>query len=216
MFDHALNDDAMTDVVATQAQAGVMPDPLASDAALHIWQRPPDTDLAHWLSRLGADQQPQARLTLQADSAPEVLQTMWQAQGVPASMERQRLLDDVVGWLAWFSRHTQCPAVCLRLETLTNNACRRWHQDSVPLRLITTYVGPGTEWVAPEHSQSVLANADADSAFAQSLKPFDVGLFRGRGFPGQAQQSGIVHRSPRIEGLGLTRLVLVLDVPKTH
>jgi hypothetical protein len=38
-----------------------------------------------------------------------------------------------------------------------------------------------------------------------------VALFKGCGWPGQAHDVGIVHRSPRIAGTGITRLVLVLD-----
>jgi hypothetical protein len=44
-----------------------------------------------------------------------------------------------------------------------------------------------------------------------ALQAADVALFKGCGWPGQAHDGGIVHRSPRIAGTGLARLVLVLD-----
>jgi hypothetical protein len=186
----------------------------ASDASLVIWQRASDADLSAWLATLAVQQWPHARLTLSAEDVQAQLSALWNVQTGPCSAARNALLADVQQLLAWFSRLAGVPTVNLRLEAVTNNACRRWHQDSVPLRLITTYCGPGTEWVAPEYSQSTLSNADEDSPFAVQLQPFDVALFRGRGFPGQLQEGGIVHRSPRIDGLGLRRLVLVLDVPK--
>jgi hypothetical protein len=44
-----------------------------------------------------------------------------------------------------------------------------------------------------------------------TLQAADVALFKGCGWPGQPQDEGVVHRSPRIAGTGVARLVLVLD-----
>jgi hypothetical protein len=91
-------------------------------------------------------------------------------------------------------------------------ACRRWHRDCVPLRLICTCRGPGTLWMPPPLGPWALAQADDDlEQQAHVFEAGDVALFKGCGWAGQTHDNGIVHRSPRIEGTGQTRLVLVLD-----
>lgn len=163
--------------------------------------------------------------------------------------------------------------VHVRLECLNDNGCQFWHQDTVPLRMVTTYRGPCTQYVNPQHSIETLQNWREDSQHAQSLTHHDVALFKGRVFYGDEQDEGlmlsgdgeegnvnsnegdqtkgshdndkrqdgnkmesylttndpneddvddeipdltspgIVHRSPRIEGSNVVRLVLVLDIP---
>jgi hypothetical protein len=83
----------------------------------------------------------------------------------------------------------------IRLEGVTGNACRKLHVDNTDLRLITTYFGPGTEYGDP----------------LQRIPCGAVALFKGRLFA--AGHDLCWHRSPQIEGTGLTRLVLVIDTP---
>eukprot|EP00580_Thalassiosira_gravida_P008984 CAMPEP_0201651300 /NCGR_PEP_ID=MMETSP0493-20130528/42777_1 /ASSEMBLY_ACC=CAM_ASM_000838 /TAXON_ID=420259 /ORGANISM="Thalassiosira gravida, Strain GMp14c1" /LENGTH=311 /DNA_ID=CAMNT_0048127609 /DNA_START=124 /DNA_END=1059 /DNA_ORIENTATION=- len=112
----------------------------------------------------------------------------------------------------------QLPSVHVKLRAVGDNACRYWHQDCVPFRMITTYRGPCTEWVLPALSKKTLARRQFDSEHAQSLSHHDVALFKGRGdtdgdAPLRCDAPGVVHRSPRTEGSGVVRLVLVLDIP---
>jgi hypothetical protein len=97
------------------------------------------------------------------------------------------------------------------LDAIAGDACRRWHRDCVPLRLICTYRGPGTQWVAPALGDAVMARPDDDAPQAIAFDTGDGALFKGCGWPGQPHDGGVVHRSPRIAGTGITRLVLVLD-----
>lgn len=117
-----------------------------------------------------------------------------------------------------FSEVSGSDIVNIKLEALSDNGCRFWHQDSVPLRLVATYRGPCTEYVAPEHSRSTLRKRTRNSTHAQTLTHHDVALFKGQGETDEETpilgQDGIVHRSPRIEGEGIYRLVLVLDIPQ--
>jgi hypothetical protein len=62
---------------------------------------------------------------------------------------------------------------------------------------------------------AVLAKPDDDAPQAMAFEAGDVALFKGCGWPGQPHDGGIVHRSPRIAGTGITRLVLVLDAART-
>jgi len=63
------------------------------------------------------------------------------------------------------------------------------------------------------------AAADIDSEHAQLLSHCDVALFKGKGELDDAEEMrhdlpGIVHRSPRREGSGISSLVLVIDIPQ--
>ena len=130
------------------------------------------------------------------------------------------LVGDVDQLVRAFAKLTKAQSVYVKLERVEDNGCSSWHQDSVPLRLITTYRGPCTEWVHPDVSNATLRRKNADAKDAQSLCHHDVALFKGRGPTehGDAllNHPGIVHRSPRIEGSGVHRVVLVLDIPQPH
>ena len=108
---------------------------------------------------------------------------MWHPRGV----SRDAFAADVARLVALFAGLAQAQRVRLRLDMVTGDACRRWHRDCVPLRLLCTYWGPGTQWLPPADGAEVLT------------------------WPGQPHEGGIVHRSPRIAGTGVARLVLVLD-----
>eukprot|EP00956_Cyclotella_meneghiniana_P031733 scaffold84317_cov132-Cyclotella_meneghiniana.AAC.3 len=96
----------------------------------------------------------------------------------------------------------EIPFVHVKLQVLTTDGCRYWHQDSVPFRLVSTLRGPCTEWVPPEFSTATLKRRKHDSKHARSMKLGDVALFKGRGDVDAKSiygHPGIVHRSPRIE-----------------
>lgn len=111
----------------------------------------------------------------------------------------------------------QLSFVHVKLQVLTDDGCRFWHQDSVPFRLLSTFRGPCTEWVHPSFSSATLERRQDDSKHAQSMTHRDVAIFKGRGDADATllhDQPGIVHRSPRIKGSGECRLLLVIDIPQ--
>lgn len=91
----------------------------------------------------------------------------------------------------------------IRLEGIMTNACRKIHADYTDLRLITTYAGPGSEYIP--------ANAEPAEANLKALNPGEIALFKGRMFADGHRPC--FHRSPQIEGSRLSRLVLVIDTP---
>uniref|UniRef100_A0A0G4G3L8 CobW C-terminal domain-containing protein n=1 Tax=Chromera velia CCMP2878 TaxID=1169474 RepID=A0A0G4G3L8_9ALVE len=131
----------------------------------------------------------------------------------------QALAADIAELVRVFAEVSGSETVRVKLECVQDNSCQYWHQDCVDFRLVTTYRGPCTEWVHPDFSEETLRRRRSDSKRAQSLTHHDVALFKGRGETARGDsllhRPGIVHRSPRIEGtgLGLVRLVLVLDIP---
>jgi hypothetical protein len=78
----------------------------------------------------------------------------------------------------------------------TQRDCRRYHKDNVPMRLLVTYAGQGTEWLpdeAVDHRAyaSGMSNEDIliDPAARQFMRPWDIAVFRGG-------PEGLLHRTP--------------------
>jgi hypothetical protein len=90
----------------------------------------------------------------------------------------------------------------LRLDVVTTNACRKFHIDALMARLVCTYRGSGTQYG--------ISVDGADPARVFQVQTGSPILLRGTLWP-QDPPSGLLHRSPPIEGTGESRLVLVLD-----
>ncbi len=113
------------------------------------------------------------------------------------------LHEDILVLVRRFAAFMQVDAVRLRLEAVTTNACRKIHADYTDLRLITTYHGPGTDYL-PVGAEPVEDNL-------LRMPTGHIGLFKGRLFA--EGHAPCFHRSPPIEGTGEVRLVLVIDTP---
>ncbi|MCA3254539.1 MAG: DUF1826 domain-containing protein [Alphaproteobacteria bacterium] len=113
------------------------------------------------------------------------------------------LRADIAALAARFAAFMAAPAVRIRLEGVVTDACRKIHADFTDVRLITTYAGPGTDYVP--------AGCAPDEAALLRLDPGDIGLFKGRLY-GRGH-APCLHRSPPLGDSGETRLVLVIDTP---
>lgn len=113
------------------------------------------------------------------------------------------LREDIRDLATRFAALMGVPAVRIRLEGINTNACRKVHADYTDLRLITTYWGPGTEYVP--------AGQEPSDAGLVRLPAGHVALFKGRLF-GEGH-APCFHRSPPVGDTGERRLVLVIDTP---
>ncbi|VVM42929.1 DUF1826 domain-containing protein [Pseudomonas fluorescens] len=99
----------------------------------------------------------------------------------------------------------------LRLRVLDKAMCPRFHVDHVPVRLITTYAGVGSQWLkegAMDRQQMGQANAEPQVQIHQ-LNSGDVALLKGEKWHGN-EGFGLIHRSPQ-PAAGEPRLILTLD-----
>lgn len=170
--------------------------------AAAIWQRHPMPAFQTWIDRLDPDDLPSARLILQPQSVQTALSEVCDKTGTPDGPQRQHLIEDVAAITDAFCDVMGAPFVRLRLDRVTTNACRRFHIDAVMARLVCTYRGTGTQY-----------GISTDGAEPRRVFTVPTGapiLLRGKLWPEQPP-SGLLHRSPPIEGSGETRLVLVLD-----
>ena len=92
----------------------------------------------------------------------------------------------------------------------TQRACQRYHIDNVPLRLLVTYYGKGTEWVPDSAvdrlaydsgmpNDKILTNNNA----RKFLNAWDIAIFRGG-------PDGLLHRTPDA-ALNTPSILLRLD-----
>ncbi|MBX9729378.1 MAG: DUF1826 domain-containing protein [Sphingopyxis sp.] len=111
------------------------------------------------------------------------------------------LRDDAVMLAKRFAALMDVDSVRVRVEAISGDACRKFHADYTDLRLITSWAGPGTDWLPPGASESAFERVPTGW----------VGLFKGHLF-GDGHRP-CIHRSPPIAGTGELRLVLVIDTP---
>ncbi len=98
--------------------------------------------------------------------------------------------------------------------TLSNKPmCPRFHVDDVVCRLVVTFSGTASEFLANDDVRRRLLGAKESAveragAQVHSLEPLEVGLFKGEAWP-ENRGNGVVHRSPPGDG---RRLVMTLDL----
>lgn len=78
----------------------------------------------------------------------------------------------------------------------TQRGCKRYHIDNVPMRLLVTYAGQGTEWLPDEAvNKNALSRHGSndeiikDPSARRFMNPWDVSIFRGG-------PKGLLHRTP--------------------
>jgi hypothetical protein len=111
-------------------------------------------------------------------------------------------VDDIAALAEIFAGLMRARWLRLRLDVVTTNACRRFHIDAVTARLVCTYRGTGTQY-----------GISTDGAEPRRIFTVPTGspiVLRGTLWP-EHPRSGLLHRSPPIEGTGETRALLVLD-----
>jgi hypothetical protein len=172
------------------------------DCTAAIWRRQPLTGFQSWIDGLDPDVLPNARVILRPEAVRDAASEVCNASGTPTSPERDRLVDDIAALADIFAGLMQARWLRLRLDVVTTNACRKFHIDAVTARLICTYRGTGTQY-----------GISTDGAEPRRIFTVPTGapiVLRGTRWP-ERPRSALLHRSPPIEGMGETRLVLVLD-----
>ena len=180
------------------------------DVELVIWRRSLPSRLQTWLERLDAALLPDLRLLVRPEDLVRAMEPPLNDRGLPKGEMRALLLCDVDDLVSAFARIARTDLVDVRLQSVSGDACWKFHRDCVEARLLTTYRGPATEWVQPRHAEAALNAQKRFKGPIERLGAHDVAIFKGScAGPG----SGIVHRSPPIAGTGRTRLLLCLNKP---
>jgi Protein of unknown function (DUF1826) len=178
---------------------------------LCVWRRGVDAQLAEWCQAIARTHP----LQVDGEFALDALPLDALLGSLPPGPARQSLRDDIAERAHAYARIIGSGRVRLQLHSVQHQHCPRFHVDSVGVRLITTYAGPATEWLAETDlvrariGKGSTAEVPArPSAQPRRLARFDVALLKGSAWRGNSH-FGVVHRSPPIDGQ--PRLVLLLD-----
>lgn len=182
--------------------------------SIRVIERTFDPVVADGLAALDFSNAPDLRLVADVDEvAATVRDRLPGVLPAPAWLAGW-LVHDIDFLARIFRRTVAADRVVVRLETVSDDACRRFHVDNLRFRLITTYRGPGTEWLDPEVPM-VPADGGAPGVVRRRLSTGHVGVMRG-GMAATPSCPALPHRSPPIAGRGISRLVLVIDDARDH
>lgn len=170
--------------------------------AATVWQRAPLTGFQHWINALPPEQLPKAQMILRPEAVCDALIDITRQRGTPDCSECNLLIEDVSALASIFASLLGTACLRLRFDVINTNACRKFHIDAVSARLICTYRGTGTQFG--------LSEGGRDPERIMTVPTGSPIILRGTRWP-ETPVSGLLHRSPPIEGKGETRLLLVLD-----
>lgn len=204
----------MSDVVVCDDLAG-LPAILQPQVQLLHWQRGLSPAIGSYLAGLAAAGQLGLGMRGQLPPGGQPHLASWPpAAGRDAAADDLALLADLFGTLLG------CPQVGWRIEVLQQAMCPRFHVDRTGMRLVCTWQGAGTEWLAEADADRRYLGAasgglpDADSGLMRGGKvgrsaAGDVLLLKGSLWQGNAGR-GAIHRSPAVASK-VPRVMLALD-----
>ncbi len=172
------------------------------EVAVAICNRELEPGLHRWLDTLPPEKLPKGRLSLTLNDVEGAVAGMFDDPMIAQDPHVAKLAKDVATKAEAFARIMDVQRFTMRFDVVTNNACRKFHQDNVKARLLCAYRGRGTQYGVCDHAP--------EPDVIEDMPTGAVGLFKGRLWPSY-EASAIYHRSPPIEGTGETRLLLVID-----
>lgn len=127
-------------------------------------------------------------------------------------------LDDVEKIIKVFMGVTKENYVSFCLES--SRGCKRYHIDNVPIRLLVTYFGKGTEWLPTnacnylayykgQGNEKIIKNKNE----IKNLGTWDIGIFKGQKF--KNEKKGVLHRTPE-QALSGGTLLMRLDSAQAY
>lgn len=140
---------------------------------------------------------------------------------LPLYAGRDALLADLDLLANLYTDLIGCPHIGLRMEVLHGAMCPKFHVDRTGIRLLCTYMGPGTEWLDDSHAdRSKLGVHTAsindeesglilDKQGIHQAPPFAIALLKGSLWQGN-QQRGVIHRSPVVP-VDQSRVIVAID-----
>lgn len=195
-------------------QPQVLAEVLQDGVNLAVWQRAVPAPVAALVEHLLARGEP-LNLAFSLELAtPEAEPNLQGLLGACAGLAGgEALVADV----AWLVRAYAClldaKHIGLRLRALDRAMCPRFHVDHVPLRLITSYAGVGSQWlregVMDRRRLGQPEAEPADEALIERAAAGHVLLAKGENWLGN-EGGGLIHRSPQ-PLKGERRLLLTLD-----
>lgn len=203
---------------ASQANtADVLADIYQDDVNISIWQRNLRSELIE--ASVSVLNSKHAFRFASSVEPQNTFDTLYSALG--KSTHAQIISSDVSEIVNMFCCLFDLERVGLRLTTLEQAMCPKFHVDRVPCRLVTTYQGVATEWLSHQDvnrqklGTGSNGKSDEESGLysetdqVQHLNSGEVALLKGESWLGN-EGAGLVHRSPSLTSPN-KRLLLTLD-----
>jgi hypothetical protein len=189
----------------------------SEEVNLVVLQRSLGTDVSDYCQQLLESKSSlNLRVVINPEKAPLSLKSL-----LPDLKGQTAFIDDLVLIMEMYACLFELDEVGVRLQVLDRAMCPRFHTDKLGCRLVSTYLGPGTEWL---HNRDVdrsklgagnMGLSDEESGLfsrsecIQQVNSGDIVLLKGDGWYGN-DGLGAVHRSPAISG-GEKRIIVTMD-----
>ncbi|MCU1748111.1 DUF1826 domain-containing protein [Pseudomonas sp. 6D_7.1_Bac1] len=178
---------------------------------LALWQRRLPSHIADFGTLLLSLKEPLAEslvVELATDEADPDLRGL--VAGYSDLEGYEGFITDVSWLVSAFACLLGAKRIGLRLRVLDKAMCPRFHVDHVPVRLITTYAGIGSQWLREgAMDRKKLAMVEAEPQDCEQMVCGEVALLKGEKWHGN-EGFGLIHRSPQ-PAPGERRLILTLD-----
>jgi hypothetical protein len=168
------------------------------------WQRAIDPPINDYLSALNQTAEIQVIESLSPDSQLKL-------NRLPEGVGRDALIDDLSFLGEIVCELMGCSEVGLRLARVGRAMCPGWHIDRTSIRLVSTYQGPGTEWLEDQGVER--GNLDAEchrEKTAVQAATGEIVLLKGALWQ-ENEAFGAVHRSPGLVPDASLRTLVTLD-----
>lgn len=188
---------------------------LKSECAISIDKRQLDPDRLALLASVDLAKLERIRLAGSAESISQAIFRRLKVETtIPSGIVRW-LCDDIGNLIRLYGRLTGAQAFLVRFEAINNDGCSRFHADNMRYRLVTTYSGPGTQWIAPPYAADIQDRLSDSSAMIRQIGTGWIALMRGRKAE-TASIPAVLHRSPPMRGITRPRLFLAIDDLADH
>ncbi|AQA18609.1 hypothetical protein BST95_10545 [Halioglobus japonicus] len=203
-------------VACSRNDAAVLTEIYRDDCNIAIWERQLSDALQQEVTAFLAAHPQFSASTSLAPATAATSDSLGRLRAFP------RLAEDISELVDMFCCLFDVTIAGLRLTALAQPMCPRFHVDHVPCRLVTTFQGPATQWLAHEHvnrdklGSGSKGKTDETSGLyscptdTQQASPGDILLLKGERWAGN-EGRGLVHRSPAVAD-NEQRLLLTLDL----
>ncbi|CAM3859370.1 DUF1826 domain-containing protein [Litorimonas haliclonae] len=167
-----------------------------------VWNREIPSKVSSLLEMTEFNHPTSARFFVPISKISERAAQALEVFGLPKCPAQAWLANDIQMLATKLGAILSASKLQVRVELVDTDACKKFHRDNVKARLVCTYKGPGTVYGVAR------IGAEPDQ-----INQADTGhpvLLKGRLWS-KGAETYLLHRSPRIESAGLSRIVVVMD-----
>jgi len=191
---------------------------------LAIWERAPLPAAAQAIQAI-LDASAPMDIDLHAPKAEQLAAEILRQTFADSAPAIRELAADCVLLAGHFAELAAIRHVRLRLNRVDDDGCALFHADSLSLRLLCLYAGPGTQWLENDNVRRdelgtrsrTLDEANRaiviEPAAIRTIPNWHAAAFKGRAWPGE-EDNALIHRSAPVTQHNARRIRLTLDSPK--